>query len=480
MEQKIIVNWFVEKNPCPGLFYGTPAQDGFLIRLRTPGGCLNSTQGSAIALLLEKWNSTIQVTNRGNLQIRGIKQSPTLEEFTTLQKLGLASHNPNVDHLRNIMGSPTAGIDCQELIDTGPLIKELDHFIQNYPPIALLNSKFSIGIDGGGAVAIGTRSTMTWQHRYNEIQLSAYPLNYPTDSTSNVVFRVALGGDKELYETDLFIEPKKVITVVKALITVYVDYVRQNPSIKGKKPRMKHLLKDWGLEKYLQQVKCLSAQEIIGKGQQLSHLNLPLEGGDVKYLGIHPQKQRGLSYLGLSLKLGQLTATQLRGLVALSEHFGSSQLRLTPWQSVILPDISEKKVSELLLKLTCLGLSPFPKWESTIVACGGKPGCAKAATATHSHASYLIDYLNQRLPSHSPVNIHVTGCDKSCAQPSLAQITLLGTTFKQNGVIIEGYQVYVGDSQKFSATPLYEGEFSKIPSIVEQFLVSQASENLHE
>ena len=81
------MNWLVEANACPGLFYGTAAQDGFLIRLRTPGGWLNSQQGKAIATWLEQWQTTIQVTNRANLQIRGLQKSPSLEEFQTLQKL---------------------------------------------------------------------------------------------------------------------------------------------------------------------------------------------------------------------------------------------------------------------------------------------------------------------------------------------------------------------------------------------------------
>ena len=474
------MNWLVEANACPGLFYGTAAQDGFLIRLRTPGGWLNSPQGKAIATWLEQWQTTIQVTNRANLQIRGLQKSPSLEEFQTLQKLGLAAHNPSIDHLRNIMSSPTAGIDCQESIDTRPLVQELDNFIQNYPSIAELSPKFSIGIDGGGAVGIGTGSTMAWQHRYNEIQLSAITVNNPTNLTSIVCFRLALGGDKQFYDTDLLIEPENCLAVVKALVKVYIDYVQQTPNIKGKKLRMKHLLKDWGLAKYLEQVNSQLHRTSTGiiKGQeyrQAAHSTQPYF-----HLGIHPQKQPGLSYIGLSLRLGQLTANQLWGLAALSETFGSGQLRLTPWQTVILPDIPDEKVSELLPKLASLGLSASPGWDAGIVACSGKPGCAAAATATQIHASLLADYLKERLTCNSPVNIHLTGCAKSCAQPGPAEITLLGTTIEENGQILEAYQVYVGDNQKFLETPIFEGEFAKIPPLIAQILSSQKSKNLDE
>lgn len=109
------MTWPIKPNVCPGLFYGTSAQDGFLIRIRTPGGLLNHQQGRAIATLAEQWGSeTIQVTNRANLQIRSVRHSPTPEVFQTLQTLGLAAQNPSIDHLRNVMTSPVmeySGVD---------------------------------------------------------------------------------------------------------------------------------------------------------------------------------------------------------------------------------------------------------------------------------------------------------------------------------------------------------------------------------
>ncbi|WP_026079633.1 precorrin-3B synthase [Spirulina subsalsa] len=473
------MNWLVKANVCPGLFYGTPAQDGFLIRIRTPGGWLTAQQGKAIAQLLEQWQTTIQVTNRANLQIRGVQQSPTLEDFQTLQKLGLASHNPSIDHLRNIMASPTAGIDPQELMDTRPLIPKLDHFIQNHPVLAALSPKFSIGIDGGGTVGIGTRSTLAAEHRYNEIQLSAIVLNSQPHLPPTLGFRLALGGDRKLYNTDLFMKPENALAVVWAFVSVYVDYVQQTPLIQGKKPRMKHLLKDWGVEKYIAQVQSQFNPPVERIKPTVSDSDLPTP--PYFYLGIHPQKQAGLSYIGIALKLGQLTAPQLRGLVELSETFGRHYLRLTPWQSLILPDIPEQKLSELLPQLTELGLSSAGGWEAGIVACGGKPGCGKAATETQVHASILTDYLNKHLPGHSPVNIHLTGCPKSCAQPSPAEITLLGTTLEENEQIITGYQVYIGDSpleslldaQNPLQSPLVEDKLLPILNEIKQFLTSQ-------
>ncbi|NJM95561.1 MAG: hypothetical protein HC792_04895 [Acaryochloridaceae cyanobacterium CSU_5_19] len=91
LEKEKSVNWLAEPNLCPGLFYGTPAQDGLLIRIRRPGGWLNLEQGQAIATLAQQWNcTTLQVTNRANLQLRGIQTPPSRETLQTLQARGVS------------------------------------------------------------------------------------------------------------------------------------------------------------------------------------------------------------------------------------------------------------------------------------------------------------------------------------------------------------------------------------------------------
>jgi ferredoxin-nitrite reductase len=371
------------------------------------------------------------------------------------------------------MCSPTAGIDPQELIDPRPLVQELDRLIQNHPGIAALSPKFSIGIDSGGSVGIGMRSPRPWEHRYNEIQLSAIALESQSDLTPGVHYRLSLGGDRQLYDTNVVVRPENCLPLVAALVQVYLDYVQTNPETtakNGKKTRMKHLLKDWGIAKYIEKVQGQLAHYL----PQLPHFFTPsiLPSQPYNHLGIHPQKQAGLSYIGLGLRLGKLTAEQLWVLVEISENFGSGQWRLTPWQTILIPNIPNEKVSELLPKLTSLGLSPDRGWDDGIVACAGKPGCAAAATQTQIHALILADYLKERLglTLDDPVNIHVTGCPKSCAQPSPAEITLLGTTIEQNGEILEGYQVYVGDEKDSFKSQIFQGSFGEILPMLEDFL----------
>jgi len=465
-----MVDQLVQPTVCPGLFYNTPAQDSYLIRIRTPGGWLNCQQGRAIALLIEHCGSkTIQVTNRANLQIRST-HPPTPEIFQTLQDLGLAAQNPSVDHLRNVMASPTAGIDPLELIDTRPLVQALDTYIQSHSDLAGLPAKFSVGIDGGGAVGIGTRSPIPWEHRYNEIQLSAVwvepPINHSSDRPAGLYFQLALGADKQLCNTSVLIEPDDCVSVVAAIATAYLDYVNQAPK-SPKKPRMKHLLQDWGIDPYLQRVNAYLPCPL----RQVTNCPILPPTQPYRHLGIHAQQQTGLSYIGISLPLGQLTAAQLLGLVQLSETSGSGDLRLTPWQTMLLPDIPNERVNQVVQTLASLGLSASrDRPDTAIAACAGKPGCAASATHTQTHAIALINHLNQHLTLECPVNIHLTGCKKSCAQPSPAEITLLGTTFEQAGAIVEGYHVYIGDDQQSLKHHLGDAIASDISSLIQQLL----------
>lgn len=407
------MNWLAASNPCPGLFYGTSAQDGTLIRIRVPGGILERKQAIAIAEIADLWKtSSIQVTNRANLQFRAIRAIPTPEIFTTLQSVGLAAKNPELDHLRNLMASPTAGIDPTELIDTRSVIQSIDAYIQNTPEFVGLPPKVSIGIDGGGQIGIGTRPASAWQHRYNEIQLSAV-----TQDT----FKLMLGANKQFYETNVRVKRSDCISAIAALTQAYLAYVQQSQS--RKKPRMRDLLKDWGIEQYLDRA---SFPFDLGSPD--------LSMARSQHLGIQPQQQSGLSFIGIALELGDLSIAQLRKLIQLSETYGSGELRLTPWQSILLPNIPTKQTSMVLETLKSLELSTDPI-TSAIVACAGKPGCASSETQTQTHALALIHQLKY------PTNIHITGCVKGCAQPSPAEITLLGTTVQGS----EAYSVFAGD-----------------------------------
>ncbi|MBD0264047.1 MAG: precorrin-3B synthase [Tolypothrix sp. Co-bin9] len=423
---------------CPGLFYATPARDGIISRIRIPGGIINSEQGRAIAEFSERFGEGyVHVTNRANLQIRKI-QGITSEVLTTLQKVGLAATLTEVDHLRNIMASPTAGIDSLELIDTRPLVQELDAYICTHPELKGLSPKFSVAYDGGGAVSI--------YEQPNEIIFRAIASQDWGLVERNIYFQLILGN-----ATNILLEPKECLSVVVAIAQVYLDNVDKTLT---RKPRLKHLLQDKGVEWYLQQAQSYLPFSLLKRLKPTS--NKSINPQKYHHLGVHPQQQPGLSYVGIVLPLGHLLSKQLQSLTDLAQTYGSGTLRLTPWQNLLISDIPNSSIPYVKDEIERLGLHYQANHiQGSLVACTGKTGCASSATDTKQQALALAEYLKKHITLDVPVKIHFTGCSKSCAYHGKSDITLLGTLIEKDKTLVEGYHVYVGDKEQAFGRELY-------------------------
>ncbi|MGV0027819.1 precorrin-3B synthase [Phormidesmis priestleyi] len=418
-----------EFTACPGLFYATSAADGVLSRLRIPGGILNFEQCEAIADLADQFGGGyVDVTNRANLQIRESKISS--EALTQLQEIGLASPVAEVDAIRNIMSSPTAGIDRQAAIDVRPFVTKWNQIIIAHPEFAILSAKFSVCFDGGEAVSV--------RDRPNDIAFSAVENQ----------FRLALSlGERGASPLDVGVSigSDHVLPTLLALTEVYCDLTRLIDS--RRKPRLRDVLHAFGVESYLQKVeqrlpfefqKCevKSERPLAGISKRLPLL--------YQHLGIQAQRQTGLFYVGIVLPLARLETFQLKGLANLSKQFGSGELRLTPWQNVLIDGVSERSLSQIQRGVEALGLDWSEKnFGGAIVACSGKAGCASSATETKQDAIALVDYLKEKITLDRPVNLHFSGCKKSCAQHTQSDITLLGVETADN---ISAYDIYISDN----------------------------------
>ena len=138
-----------------GLFYVAPAQDAFMCRLRFPGGIINAYQLRQVAAIAENLaGGYADVTTRANLQLREIRPENTVAVLNALHGCGIINRGAGADNIRNITGSPTAGIDPQELIDTRPLTGRLHHYILNHRELYGLPRKFNIAFDGGGRIGV--------------------------------------------------------------------------------------------------------------------------------------------------------------------------------------------------------------------------------------------------------------------------------------------------------------------------------------
>ena len=138
-----------------GLFYVAPAQSSYMCRLRIPNGILKDWQLSGLADLADKYaGGYSHVTTRANLQMREIKPKNAVAMLEAIQDLGLCSRGSGADNIRNVTGTPTAGVDPQELIDTRPYAREWHFHILNERALYGLPRKFNVGFDGAGRIPV--------------------------------------------------------------------------------------------------------------------------------------------------------------------------------------------------------------------------------------------------------------------------------------------------------------------------------------
>ena len=115
-----------------GLFYVAPAQDSFMLRLRTPGSILTARQLRGLAEMAEEWGGgEAHITTRSNLQIRELQPKNIVRVLMKLQELGMTSRGSGADNIRNITATPTSGLDLQEILDVAPLAQALNFYILN-------------------------------------------------------------------------------------------------------------------------------------------------------------------------------------------------------------------------------------------------------------------------------------------------------------------------------------------------------------
>lgn len=424
-----------------GMFHVAPAQDSFMCRMRIAGGIMKSYQLRGVADIAEKFAGPFaHITTRANFQLREIVPSNVLNVLTGLDDCGLTSKGAGADNIRNITGSPTAGIDPQELIDTQPLCSEMHHYILNHREMVGLPRKFNIAFDGGGKVAALDDT--------NDIGFFAVRVGEGKSVSAGVYFRMRLGGitgHKDFArDCGIVIAPSDCVNVAEAVVRVFIS---EGDRTNRQKARMKYVLDRIGHEEYLQRVQVLLSFPLVQLPETECEPRPPIaKHGHVDF---HPQKQTGKVYVGILTPVGKLTCVQMRRLADLADKFGSGTIRLTVWQNVIISDIATENIDAVKAAIEAIGLS----WKTNsirngLIACTGSAGCKFGASDTKANAIQIAEHVETRIQLDSPINIHLTGCHHSCAQHYIGDIGLIAAKVDNsvNGddEQVEGYHVHVG------------------------------------
>jgi ferredoxin-nitrite reductase len=418
-----------------GVFFRPVTPGKFMMRLRFPSGITNSAQMRVLGDIIQRYGDegTADVTTRQNVQLRGIRIEDLPEIFRKMEAVGLTSIQSGMDNVRNITGSPVAGIEAGELYDTREMIQELQDRIINKgegnPEFTNLPRKFNIAIAGC---------------RDNSVHAEINDLAFVPAFKDDVFgFNVLVGGFFSGKRCDaaipmnVWVAPEEVVEFSLSILRLFRDNgLRANRM----KSRLMFLIDEWGIEKFRAE-----AESVYSKNLLTAALKDEIEWEKRDHIGVYPQKQAGLNYVGLHIPVGKLKATDFFELARLAEVYGTGELRFTVEQNVIIPHVADAKLETLLSEPTLQKFQVAPgNLTRTVVSCTGAQFCNFALIETKQHAVSVIDAVEAKVDVPKPVRIHWTGCPNSCGQPQVADIGLMGAKARKDGKTVDAVDIFMG------------------------------------
>ncbi|MDJ0383695.1 precorrin-3B synthase [Streptomyces sp. G-G2] len=392
---------------CPGALRLHAADDGYLARVRIPGGLLTSGAAAVLAGAADRLgDGHLDLTSRGNVQLRGLGASCGGELAELLGAAGLlppaaATH----ERVRNIVASPLSGLDGQGNADVTPWVGALDRQLCASGAAAGLSGRFLFALDDG-------RGDVT--SLAPDVSLLALGAGTAALWTRDVSEAVRIGHQDA---------PEAALVAAE----YFLDAVR---SAGTKAWRVSELPAEHQLE----------SDELL---RRLRERGIRAESADQagggfvrprRTVGPRPGVLAGPDGTRVALSalapLGRLTTTQWR-LLAASASAGSGELRLTPWRGIVVPGCDAATAPEALARLAGAGLvtRPGDPWEH-VTACTGRPGCGKALADVRADARAVVslhravaapgDAAGPAGPAGAALPVHWSGCERRCGHPRAA------------------------------------------------------------
>ncbi|WP_307454279.1 nitrite/sulfite reductase [Microbacterium sp. SORGH_AS_0344] len=404
----------------------------FMLRVRIDGGQLTTEQLRVIAGISQEFGrDTADLTDRQNVQLHWVEVESMPEIWRRLEAVGLGTTEACGDVPRVVLGSPVAGISADELIDPTPQIDEITSRFIGDPTLSNLPRKFKSAITG--------HPNHDVVHEINDVAFVA--VEHPE---LGIGYDLWVGGGLSTTprlgeRLGVFVSPDRVAEAWHGVAQIFRDYGYRRLRNKA---RLKFLLAEWGTEKFRQVLQDEYLGYALPDGPAPAK---PAAPGD--HVGIHRQKD-GRFYVGATPIVGRVSGTTLARLADLIEEHGSTRLRTTPHQKVVILDIPEDRVESLVAGLDELGLQARPSLiRRGTIACTGIEFCKLAIVETKVNATAAVEDLEQRLAGFDlphPISLHVNGCPNSCARIQTADIGLKGQLVTIDGEQVPGYQVHLG------------------------------------
>ena len=443
------------------------ALERFMVRIRIPNGIVNSRQLRAIADLTRRHGKGIaDLTVRQNIQLHWVTIESLPEVLEGLWQVGLNTTGACGDVVRNVTGCPVAGVDADEICDASSLVFEVSRLLAGNAEFYNLPRKFKISI-------AGCQSWCSYPE-INDIGLTAITRIAHGKPEVGFSLRVAGGLSTEPYlgaRLNAFVRWSQVLPVIKGITELFRDSEVLREHRERARLKFLFLRHGWTADRFLAEL-----QDRIGFQLDPAAEEHPPEDVYRDHVGIHLQKQPGLSYLGAVVLRGRVTADQLRAAAELAEHFADGELRATNMQNLLVVNVPTVNADLLAKEFEAVGLrvggSSFARGT---VACSGTEFCKLAITETKSFSRWLVEEMEERLPGFDQhLKLHVTGCPNSCGQHWIADIGIEGKKIKVNDRLVDAYYFCMGGAlglHEATARPVgYRCLVTEVPDAIERLL----------
>lgn len=434
----------------------TPGQ--FMMRLKVPNGIINSDQLRFYADSVEKYGEkggVVDITTRQNIQLRGVKIEDAPDIIDGFHARNQTSFQSALDNVRNMVGSPLAGIDDKELVDTRELCNAINDLVSLDPETGTrgnprwgnLPRKFNIAISG-------SRDDYAHTH-INDIGL--VPVAHA--ETGVMGFNVVLGGYMSIKRVAESIDSKmwipadrnSVVTLCEAILRIFRD---EGDRKDRQKARLMWLVEKYGVDEFKKAV--ITEIESYDRGVTLENTqptdSSPFERRSL--LGVHKQPQEGKCRVGFLVPSGRLSQSECRTVADIAEKYSEGEIRLTVEQNIILPNVNESDIDSLLSEPAFgpdsrLKVNPG-RIEGNVVTCTGAEFCSLALIETKANAEDIAKILEEAVSVDREIRIHWTGCPNSCGQVQAADIGIMGAPAKKmdpekgKPVAVPGCKIFVG------------------------------------
>jgi len=458
--------------------YGQRQEGVQMIRIKLPFGRLNSEQLHRIADVSDEYSTgRLHITTRQDIQIHYVSLDRTPELWAELEKSDITLREACGNAVRNVTASETAGIDPDEPFDVSPYADAVFKFFLRNPICQELGRKFKISFSSSDK-----DSAFSFIHDLGFIAKKRI-INGEEVRGFKVMMAGGLGAQPRQADAVFdFLETDKIIPFIESTLRIFDRYGERNRRAKA---RLKHLILNIGLDKFLQYIeeetKALSHHSIPISVEQFenisnnSHIKIPevnikdeFAFENWKESNVFEQKQAGLYAVGIKVRLGDFYTDKARILADLIKKYAADELRLTISQGILIRNIKKELLPYFYEKLSELGFADVGYGSTLdITSCPGTDTCNLGIASSTGLARELEKTLSTEFPGYAnnkDISIKLSGCMNACGQHSIAQIGFYGMSIKKGNLVIPAFQILLGGGNLGDGEGRFADKIIKIPS----------------